>query len=314
MSSADGYRTLTTGAALVRRTDLGVLRVSGADRTAWLQGLVTNDVQALQPRQACYAAYLTPQGRMISDMRVVALADALLLDVPASLSASLGERLDALIFAEDVQVGDDSGTTAIVELYGPRSGEVVARTDPKGEPVVPSEQYGLPAWVVHVPRERVPSAVDVLTRQGVDEVSLEALEVVRLEAGIPKFLVDMDEHTIPLEAGIEDRAISFTKGCYVGQELIVRVRHRGGGRVARRLVGLALEGTTGPSGGDPIVGDGREVGTVTSAAASPTLGRHIALGYVHRDFVEPGTAVEIVRGDHRLRATVAALPFVRRAT
>jgi folate-binding protein YgfZ len=124
----------------------------------------------------------------------------------------------------------------------------------------------------------------------------------------------MDEHTIPLEAGIEDRAISFTKGCYVGQELIVRVLHRGGGRVARHLVGLVLEGTIGPSGGDPIVIDGREIGTVTSAAASPTLDRHIALGYVHRDFVEPGTAVDIVRGGHRLRATVAVLPFVRRAT
>jgi folate-binding protein YgfZ len=247
-------------------------------------------------------------------MRVVALDDALLLDVPVSLSASLGERLDALIFAEDAQVSDDSGTTAIVELYGPRSGEVAARTDPKGVPVVPSEQYGLPAWVVHVPREHVRAVVDAFTRQGVDEVSLETLDVVRLEAGIPAFLVDMDEHTIPLEAGIEDRAISFTKGCYVGQELIVRVLHRGGGRVARHLVGLVLEGTIGPSGGDPIVIDGREIGTVTSAAASPTLDRHIALGYVHRDFVEPGTAVDIVRGGHRLRATVAVLPFVRRAT
>ncbi len=318
MVSHEGYRALTTAAGFVVRTDLGVLRVTGADRAVWLQGLLTNDVQALQPGQTRYAAYLTPQGRMISDMRVVSLEDAILLDVPSTLAVSLRERLDGLIFAEDVQVTDDSGRLAIIELHGPAA-ERARRAESSGaagllEPIasVRDDQYGIPGFVVHAPRERVPAIAGTLARQGLPEVSLETLDVVRIEAGIPRFLVDMKEDTIPLEAGIEDRAISFTKGCYVGQELIVRVVQRGGGRVARRLVGLSLEDDGGAAAGDRILSGARAVGTVTSLARSPALGRAIALGYVHREFVEPGTSVEVASGARRVHATVTSLPFVRR--
>ena len=116
----------------------------------------------------------------------------------------------------------------------------------------------------------------------------------------------MDEETIPLEAGIESRAISFTKGCYVGQEVIIRVLHRGHGRVARKLVGLTLDGDGVPEAGAAIRGGDREIGNVTSAASSPALQRPIALAYVHRDFLEAGTPVTV--GDQS--ATVTALPFV----
>ena len=117
----------------------------------------------------------------------------------------------------------------------------------------------------------------------------------------------MDEDTIPLEAGIESRAISFTKGCYVGQEVIIRVLHRGHGRVARKLVGLTLDGDAIPAAGATIRSGDREIGHVTSSAASPALKTAIALGYVHRDFLEPGTTVSI--GDQG--AVVTALPFVK---
>jgi folate-binding protein YgfZ len=116
----------------------------------------------------------------------------------------------------------------------------------------------------------------------------------------------MNEETIPLEAGIESRAISFTKGCYVGQEVIVRVRDRGHGRVARKLVGLTLEGDRVPASGAAIRAGDREIGQVTSRALSPALKRPIALGYVHRDFVEPGTTVTV----DGIRAVVTSLPFV----
>jgi folate-binding protein YgfZ len=141
-------------------------------------------------------------------------------------------------------------------------------------------------------------------------VSLDTLDVLRVEAGRPAFLVDMDEHTIPLEAGLEDRAISFTKGCYIGQEVIVRIMHRGQGRVAKKLVGLLLEGNEPPRAASPIVADDREIGRVTSAVRSPALGRAIALGYVHRDFLEPGTPVTVQSPGGRLAATVSRLPFV----
>ena len=180
---------------------------------------------------------------MITDLWVVATGDALLLDVPAPLAASLAARLDSLIFAEDVQVSDVSAEMTCVHLLGPAA-RVAApplrcyqaagcwcRTPVRG------------AWLVAY------GALDaVLADNGLHddlgpalEVDLDTLDAIRIEAGVPRFLVDMTEETIPLEAGIEDRAISFTKGCYVGQEVIVRVTTRGGGRVARRLVGLRLD-------------------------------------------------------------------------
>ncbi|MFN2445422.1 MAG: folate-binding protein YgfZ [Vicinamibacterales bacterium] len=315
MFSEAGYRALTTGCGYVRRADRGVLRVAGADRVTWLQGLLTNDVAALGPGEAGYAAYLTPQGRMTSDMRVVALPDAVLMDVPSPLAASLRERLEGLVFAEDVHVDDLSSSVLVVDLHGPSSSDAVEALKDHLSPVdhvVRDRSSGATAWAMYVPRDGVPAVVDALAELDVLEVSLATLEVVRIEAGIPRFLVDMREDTIPLEAGIEDRAISFTKGCYVGQEIIVRVVQRGSGRVARRLVGFAFsDGETGLAG-DRVVSAGRDVGRLTSVAWSPTLGHAIALGYVHRDFVEPGTGLEVVSEDRRVPATVAALPFVRR--
>jgi folate-binding protein YgfZ len=146
-----------------------------------------------------------------------------------------------------------------------------------------------------------------LVSNGVDNLDPETAEVIRIEAGIPKFNQDMDEDTIPLEAGIESRAISFSKGCYVGQEVIIRVLHRGHGRVARKLVGLVVEGETSPSIGARVTSNDREIGNVTSAAISPTLKRPIALAYLHRDFLAERTAVMIDGAE----ASVERLPFVK---
>jgi hypothetical protein len=277
MFSRDSYDALRAGGAFVRRADRGALEVSGPDRTTWLQGLLTNDVVAILVGQRAYSAWLTPQGRMITDLWVVARPNDILLDVPASLARALRDRLDELIFAEDVRVEDVSDRIDIVWFGG--ADHYLER----------GQSSGLPAR----------------------EADLEAFDVLRIEEGIPKFLVDMDERTIPLEAGIEDRAISYTKGCYVGQEVIVRVTTRGQGRVARRLVGL-LMGSTERDGlipelaGAAIRASDRDIGRVTSAAVSPQLRRTIALGYVHRDFTEPGTEVRVGGGT----ATVTSLPFV----
>jgi folate-binding protein YgfZ len=148
-----------------------------------------------------------------------------------------------------------------------------------------------------------------LRSAGTSELDAETADAIRIEAGVPKFLRDMDEETIPLEAGIESRAISMTKGCYVGQEVIIRVLHRGHGRVAKRLVGLVLDGESVPTRGAVVRADGRDVGHVTSSVLSPALKRPIALAYVQRDFVAPGTAVS-VEGS---RAVVTEVPFVPRS-
>lgn len=309
MSSIDGYQALRSRAALVRRTDRGLVRLRGADRASWLQGLVTNDVAALEPGSRSYGAYLTPQGRMITDLWVVPLSDALLLDVPASLAAPLVTRLDALIFAEDVQIDDVSGSMAVLEVYGPDV-HLSAVPAELSLALVPDRSMGVPAVVAYVSIDVALQMEQRLGGLGVETVDLETLDVLRVEAGVPRFGVDMTEETIPLEAGIEDRAISFTKGCYVGQEVIVRVTQRGGGRVAKKLVGLTLAGEKAPVAGSPIRAGEREIGRVTSAVTSPLLDRAIALGYVHRDFVEPGTEVQVVDGEQSIPAIVARLPFV----
>ena len=150
-----------------------------------------------------------------------------------------------------------------------------------------------------------------LREAGAVDVDPAVAEICRIESGRPIFGKDMAEDTIPLEAGIEDRAISLTKGCYVGQEIIIRVLHRGHGRVARRLVGLMLDpGAAVPAPGSAIRAGDREIGTITSAALSPALGRPIALGYVHRDFVEPGTAVTVADAGRSSPALTTRLPFV----
>jgi tRNA-modifying protein YgfZ len=274
MFNLEGYQAVHARGGVVRRTDRRVLAVSGADRAAWLQGLVTNDVQGLADGDRCYAAYLTPQGRMITDMHVFASGDRLLLDVPAPLASGLRERLDGLIFSEDVRITDESGYLLVWTVI------VGGFVDVVGEQL-PAEYQSLP------------------------EIDFDTFEVIRIERGVPRFLADMDEETIPLEAGIEDRAISFSKGCYVGQEIIVRVTHRGGGRVAKKLVRWHADDAAPvvPMPDAPILAD-KQIGRVTSAAFSPATGKVVGLGYVHRDFVEPGTAITIVWNDARIKAAV----------
>lgn len=283
MFSLDGYRALRTNGGVARRTDRAVLAITGSDRVAWLQGLVTNDVASLAPGDSRYAAYLTPQGRMITDMTVTARPDRLLLDVPAPLAAALRERLDGLIFAEDAQVIDQGGALELwtaIEPGEPNGGPMVSTIVAAGE----SHGFAYP------------------------EISLDTFEVVRIERGLPRFLVDMDTDTIPLEAGIEDRAISFTKGCYVGQEVIVRVTHRGGGRVAKKLVRWKADPSAAvvPLPGSRILaGEGeRDLGRVTSAVFSPAREAVVGLGYVHRDFVTAGTEVAIGWNDSRSKVTI----------
>jgi folate-binding protein YgfZ len=307
MFSEDGYQALTSGAGVVRRHDRAVLRVTGPDRLIWLQGLLTNDVVSLPVGGVCDAAYLTPQGRMITEMRVFNLAERTLLDVPASLSASLQSRLESLLFSEDAQISDVSNGMAIVDLHGPEAPRMTKHPD-----LIRDDAFGVPGYSALVPKDGVEPAVAGLVAQGAIETDLDSLEVVRIEAGRPRFLVDMDEHTIPLEAGLERTAISFSKGCYVGQEVIVRVTHRGGGRVAKKLVGFRLEGGDVPQHGDLVSASDRQIGRITSATWSPALSSAIALGYVHRDFIDPGTSVVIGGKEKSWPATVAALPFISR--
>jgi folate-binding protein YgfZ len=327
MTLQDDDRTIRDGAALGAIEARQQLAVAGADRASYLQGLLTNDIQALLPGTGCYAAWLTPQGRMLTDMHVLQSASMILLDVPAAQTEPTLARLEQFLFSEDVQLGSMAETLASVWLHGAGAAACLERVldgaaglnswtqyrhdqvqfGPDTVVLARIDQLGVPGFCVFVERAREAELVAALHRAGAVTVSPESIEAARIEAGYPIFGVDMTEDTIPLEAQIENRAISLTKGCYVGQEIIIRVLHRGGGRVAKRLVGLEIAGAA-PTRGAKILSGEREIGVVTSAARSPRLG-DIALGYVHRDFVAAGTAVQVAADGRLASAVVTARPI-----
>ena len=322
MFSHAHYAALQAASGFFERPGRGRLRLTGNDRRSYLQGLLTNDITALEAGTGCYAAMLTPQGRMISDMRVLELGDAVLIDLPASTAEGIRARFEEFVFSEDVAVADVTVSLIQFGVYGPAAARSVSavfgraaseleslavndnrRWDLRGTEAViaGSDDYGIRGFEVFVEADLAGAFGDALPESGAIAVSEAAAEVCRIEVGRPAFGQDMDEDTIPLEAGIEDRAISQTKGCYVGQEIIIRVLHRGHGRVARRLVKLTLDGTVAPR--DKAFSGEREIGFVTSFAESPALGP-IALGYVHRDFVAPGTALTVASASGRREARV----------
>jgi folate-binding protein YgfZ len=338
MSGPDPYQAALERAIVADRSPRGTIELTGRDRQILLHNLLTNDVASLASGTGCYAAYLTPQGRLIADMRVMVLHERVLLDVEAEIKDDLLQRMDQSIFAEDVRLADRS-TLAVIRVAGPdaprtaaslvdgvlegddqravelsklaeyssvewmsREGPIVAVRD---------DSLGLAGYDLVLARDLGDRVLEAARAQGVVIADAGTLELLRIEAGRPRFLVDMDRDTIPLEAGIESRAISLTKGCYPGQEVIIRVLHRGHGRVARRLVGLVVDGVRVPGRGDPVMQGAQRVGVVTSAALSPALRRPVALGYVRRDESEPGTTVVIDSGGAHLAAAVAPLPFRR---
>ncbi len=309
------YDAARTAVVVFDRADRGWLSVAGGDRASFLHALFTNDIAALTAGRGCYTAYLTPQGRMISDFVAYELGDHMLLGLDQSLAPAMAARLDQLIFTEDVQVTDATGTFGSVVLVGPAAaraaaslaegltadnlqalpdhGHQVGRFAGEASIVLRVTDLGEPGFELVVAAAQR-AALDAAVAERRLPRGDEALaEMLRIEGAVPKFLRDMDTETIPLEAGIESRAISMTKGCYVGQEVIVRVLHRGHGRVAERLVTLELEGGEVPAVGAEVHADGRRVGRVTSSTMSIALGRPIALAYVHRDFIAPGTNVQV---------------------
>jgi folate-binding protein YgfZ len=264
---------------------------------------------------------------MISDMRVVETGDALLLDVEESVAAPLAERLDKLIFAEDAQVKNVTNDFALFGIHGPAAARVIESATAvqvsslahqydnlrqAALTIVRDDAFGISGFDVYVDRGAAASLSEKLLAAGATAADDATAEVLRIEAGRPKFGTDMDTETIPLEAGIEDRAISLTKGCYVGQEVIVRVLHRGHGRVARRLVGLLLADGSSPAKGDAVLSGDKQVGHVTSAVSSPTMGAPIALAYVQRDHTTVGTELLVKSSQGTSPARVHAVPFTRR--
>ena len=285
------YRTTAKGAGWTDKRRRGRLRFAGADAASFLQALVSNDVAALEPGRGVYAVYLTPQGRMLADLRIHHRGDELLVDVAPGHAGRLASRFDRSIFSEDVRVTDVSDAVAQIGVAGPMASSILAHAfglDPldsrRGRRTAGTRARAhrrrrdcadrrLGAAVLRRLRPGGRVRRDGRAARGTGAAPMtEALaDALRIEAGRPAYGVDMTEDTIPLEAGLLERAISQTKGCYVGQEIVVRVLHRGGGRVARRLVKLSSRRRfrTCPRRASRCSTAGG-VGRVTSAAYSPT--------------------------------------------
>jgi folate-binding protein YgfZ len=321
MTLADEYRLIREGAAIGATAPRQQIALTGKDRASYLQGLLTNDIEALTAGTGCYAAWLTPQGRMLTDMHVLESETLMLLDVPAATAATTRDRLEQFIFSEDVQVAMLSEQLDSVWVHGPAAAAALERTltsrhasgtDLEANQVASLatwgayrhaqfwfaaapvsvariDQLGVPGYCVYVERALAAALTTALESAGAVSVSEAAIDAARVEAAYPLFGQDMNDEIIPLEAGIEGRAISFSKGCYVGQEIVIRVLHRGQGRVAKKLVPLRFSGVL-PDASSRLHAGDKDIGYVTSVAQSPHLGP-IGLGYVHRDFTAPGTVL-----------------------
>src|SRR5271170_4243379 len=284
--------------------------LTGADRVRFLHGQVTNDVKKLHGGEGCYSAITTAKGKMESDLNIFALADELLLDFEPSLTEKISARLEKFIVADDVQIVDAAPHYGLLSVQGPKAQEVIRALNLF--PEIPTQQLGsikisdvtlgeiylannprlgTSGFDLFVPNNSLGAVTDKLIAAakqiGGRAVGWAAFETARIEAGIPRFGADMDETNIPLECGIESRAVVYNKGCYIGQEVINRIHSVG--HVNRELRGLRLANDlkTLPARGDKLFFNTKEVGYITSAVKSPLFG-NIALGYARREINQIG--------------------------
>jgi folate-binding protein YgfZ len=319
------YRTIVDNAGYADRGEYGRLRFEGPDSIAFLQALLTNDVAALTSGQGAYAAYLTPQGRMIADLEVYHRGASVLCGVAPGLAEPLAARFDQLIFSEDVRVRDVSGETGEVSIIGGRAAEVAARTfglerpsleglaelaqiDVPGGFVVRSGDAPLPSYRAWLDLPHREAAVANLRAAGLEPIDRPLLESLRIATARAAWEPDLGTTVIPLEAGLLDRAISTNKGCYVGQEVIIRILHRGAGRVAKRLVQLVSDATSSFPDKGAILTDesGADIGSITSAASALEGDGWVALAYVARDAAEVGSTVRVSGTGARARLAMLA--------
>ena len=303
MIATSEYELVTETAGAVDRSDRAKFLVRGSEAADFLQGQVSNDVEALEPGQGCYATILNAKGKLRTDLRILrgdepaASAGWFFLDTEPIGHAVLRHMLETYSLGRDVQHEDLTATRALVSLVGPGARAALDAQPSEEEHSFVRGEHGL-----YVSTD---VGVDVIGEPGLDlgvpEVSQEVAECVRIETGRPRLGYDMDAETMPQEAGINERAVSFTKGCYVGQETVARLHYRG--KPNRHLRGLRLPEPV-ERGTDIVLGD-KVVGRVASTCVSPRFGP-IALALVRRE-AEPGASVSV----NGATAEVVELPFAR---
>jgi folate-binding protein YgfZ len=311
-TTIDAYRTITEGTGLLDCSDRGKLALSGPDARSFLQGQVTNDIEGLREGEGCYAAFLTPKGKMLGDLRILCTGEELLLDTERAALQELFNMVRRFSVGYDVRLHKRTVERALLSLLGPGADQIVA--PPRSEHAhCPFELDGIAGRAI-----RTDVGVDLLcdaqwaedlrralVRRGAVQVPESAVEILRVERGRPRYGVDLDQTVIPEEAGLNERAVSFTKGCYVGQETVARLHYRG--KPNRHLRGLVLSGPG--RAGDELRLAGRTVGVLTSVVDSPRFGT-LGLALVRRE-AAPGATVEVGTPGPG-SAVVTELPFAER--
>ncbi len=305
------YRQLREECGLLDRSARGKLLVGGAEAAEYLQGQLTNDVEALDPGEGCYAALLDRKGHMQADMRVLRLGEApdLWIDTEPAAAEVVRRHLETYRIGRQVEVEDVGEAHAILSLIGPATAAVTAAPSPPLHGSAEAVVHGVPCAVVGTeggidliaPAGEAGRLRATLLEAGAAEVDPAAAEILRIEGGSPRFGAEMSIETMPAEAGIVEEAVSFTKGCYIGQEPVARLHHRG--KPNRHLRGLRLDGAAEP-GAALRLGE-KEVGRIGSFGVSPAHGP-IALAIVRR---EAGPGDELAVGEDGVTARVVDLPF-----
>lgn len=326
------YAVIRDGAAgLIDFSSRGRLLVTGSESVQFLNGLVTNDVKTLAPDHWMLAAFPNAQGRLLAIVRVCNQsssqgAPAFLIDTEAATHQRVLKTVQRFTLAGDFHVEDLTSSMTLLSLQGAESAKIINSVFP-GVGIPPRFQLSQASWngapvtivrATHTGSDGVDLFINAaaaeelwqaLTNAGTGPVGYEALEILRVEAGEPRYGIDMDETNVVTETGLDD-AVSFTKGCYIGQEIIARIKYRG--HVAKKLSGLMFDGNVSVGRDAKIkASDDKEVGRVTSVVDSPKLQRTIAFGYVKYDYLAPGIEVKV--GDAEVPARVVELPFIKRA-
>jgi folate-binding protein YgfZ len=313
-TSPAGYEALRSTAAWLDLSSRGEIIATGEDRARLLHAMTTNQVQELQPGEGCYAFFLNPQGRILGDVNLFCRADDILLDVEPETREALYQHLDKYIIADDVTLEDATGRLAALALEGPEVLTVAARIDApipekpwahllwNGLMVAKVSYTGAPGLRFFIPISEKQRLVAMLEGAGAPEASLDAARIVRLEHFQPRYGDDIFAATLSQETQ-QTHAVSFTKGCYIGQEIVERVRSRG--LVHRLLAGVEIDSTEVPEPDARLFHGEENVGKMASAAFSPALGKVVGLAYLRRELAEPGTGLivnghaAVVRALHR---------------
>jgi folate-binding protein YgfZ len=325
--SSDYSAVRDGGAGVIDLSARGRILISGSEAVMFLNGLVTNDMKTLAVNSWMPAVFPNVQGRLLAAIRVIHRDDGFFIDTESATRDTVIKLLERFTLAGDFRLANLTQNTALLSIQGAQAPEImaaifgetfanlgrdaVAGVDWQGEQVtiIRATHTSEDGFDLFRNATQAETLRESLIKAGAQPIGNDILETLRIEAGIARYGIDMDETNVVTETNLDD-AVSFTKGCYIGQEIIARIKYRG--HVAKKLAGLIFEGEVSLESGAKIFSvDDKEIGRVTSSAYSPRLDRTIALGYLKYDFLAPKTAVKVVFAGKEFPAAVAELPLIR---